>query len=223
MSVIQLANSSLTRRDISVGLWMLATVVGFYHNFLFLQSVALSYGYAIASYGMGLLYARYDATLRRLVGIGTIAGFVELLGDYFLVHIAGTLVYPTGYPNLLSSPAYMPFAWAILITFMGYLGIRLNDEIGGTAAYLGPSAIALIAESGFESLASSGGGWVYTHAPLGWVGHAPLFILIAEAFMFATTFYWVRRKVVTGGLGMGLTINASYIVVYYAFGFLTVA
>lgn len=221
-TVIRRATSVPTRRDIAVGLWMLATVVAFYHNFLFLQSVALSYGYTLTSYGIGLIYAHRDATLRHLVAMGTIAGFVELLGDHFLVHIAGTLVYPSGYPELLSSPAYMPFAWAVLVTFMGYVGIRLNDELGTTAASLGPASFALIAESGFESLASTGGGWVYTHAPLGWVGHAPLFIIIAEGIMFGTTVYWVRRTVLTGGVGMGLTINVSYIGVYYGFVLLEV-
>lgn len=214
---IRRLRSSLDRRDLLVGAWMLATVVVYYHNFLFLQSIAFSYGYAFGSYAIGLVYARYDATIRHLLAIGTIGGLLELLGDYFLVHTVGTLVYPSGYPFLLSSPAYMPFAWAILITFMGYLGVRLGDEVGTASAYVGPAIFAFVAESGYESLASQGGGWVYAHAPLGWIGHAPLFIVIAEAAMFATVYYWVRRRVLIGGLGIGLTINAAYIGVYYAF------
>jgi hypothetical protein len=213
--------SSLNRRDLLVGAWMVATVVAYYHNFLFPQSLALSYGYAFASYGLGVVYARYDTTIRHLLAIGTIGGLIELLGDYFLVHTARTLVYPSGYPFLLSSPAYMPFAWAILIAFMGYVGLRLKDEVGTTAAYIGPAIFALVAESGYESLASQGGGWVYTHAPLGWIGHAPLFIVIAEAVMFATVYYWVRRSVLIGGVGIGLTINVAYVGVYYTFVFLT--
>lgn len=219
--LIRRMRSSLIHRDLLVGAWLLATVVAYYHNFLFLQSLAFSYGYAVASYGIGLVYARYDATVRHLLAIGTIGGLLELLGDHFLVHTAGTLVYPSGYPFLLSSPAYMPFAWAILITFMGYVGIRLGDEVGTTAAYVGPAIFAFVAESGYESLASRGGGWVYTHAPLGWIGHAPLFIVIAEAAMFVTIYYWVRRSALVGGLGIGLTINVAYVGVYYAFVLLT--
>lgn len=196
---------------------MLATVIAYYHNFLFLQSTGLSYAYAFASYGVGAVFARYDATVRHLLAIGTIGGFLELLGDHFLVSIAGTLVYPSGYPFLLSSPAYMPFAWAILIAFMGYFGVRLGEEVGTRAAYLGPAVFAFVAESGYESLASRGGGWVYTHAPLGWLGHAPLFILLSEAVMFATVYYWVRQRALTGGIGIGVTINATYVGVYYAF------
>lgn len=219
--LIRRVRSSLIKRDLLVGVWLLATVVAYYHNFLFSQSQAFSYGYAVVSYGIGLVYARYDATVRHLLAIGTIGGLLELLGDHFLVHIAGTLVYPSGYPFLLSSPAYMPFAWAILITFMGYLGIRLREEVGTTAAYVGPAIFAFVAESGYESLASQGGGWVYTHAPLGWIGHAPLFIVIAEAAMFLTAYYWVQRSALIGGLGIGLTINVAYVGVYYAFVLLT--
>jgi hypothetical protein len=58
---------------------------------------------------------------------------------------------------------------------------------------------------------------VYTHAPLGWLGHAPLFILLSEAVMFATVYYWVRQRALTGGIGIGVTINATYVGVYYAF------
>jgi hypothetical protein len=68
-----------------------------------------------------------------------------------------------------------------------------------------------------ESLASRCGGWTYTDAPLGWVGHAPLFIVVAEAAMFASAYYWVRRESATGGIGIGLTIIASYAGVYYLF------
>ncbi|QLG50686.1 DUF6989 domain-containing protein [Natrinema halophilum] len=209
--------SGVTRRDLLVGGWMTLTVLAFYHNFLFVHSTGLSYLYAFGAYGFGTVYARYDAVIRRLLVIGTIGGFIELLGDYFLVRIAETLVYPTGYPFLLRSPAYMPFAWAILIAFMGYVALRFADRWGSLAAYIGPSAFAFVSESGYESFASNGGGWVYTTAPLGWIGHAPLFIVIAEALMFATSYYWVRREWLTAGVGIGLTITVSYIVVYYLF------
>ncbi|QLD86994.1 hypothetical protein HWV23_15100 [Natronomonas halophila] len=221
-SAVTRVRSSLTRRDVLVGGWMGLTVLAYYHNFLFVQSTALSYAYAISSYGVGVLFARYDATVKHLLVIGTIGGVLELLADYFLVEIAGTLAYPSGYPFVLRSPAYMPFAWAILIAFMGYVGLRLADEVGRTAAYLGPAVFAFVAESGYESLASRGGGWTYTDAPLGWVGHAPLFVLVAEAAMFASVYYWVRRDSVTGGIGIGMTVIASYAGVYYLFTLLAV-
>lgn len=216
-SLVRRVRESLIRRDLLIGVWMLVTVIAYYHNFLFIQSTGLSYAYAFISYGVGVAFAWYDATVRHLLAIGTIGGLLELLGDHFLVHYAGTLVYPTGYPFVLSSPAYMPFAWAILITLMGYVGIRLAEEVGTRAAYLGPAVLAFIAESGYESLASQGGGWVYTHAPLGWIGHAPLFIVLSEAVMFATVYYWVQKRTLIGGIGIGTTINATYVGVYYAF------
>lgn len=212
--------SALTHQDLLVGGWMLLTVLAYYHNFLFLHATALSYSYAFVFYGIGVVFARYDATMKHLLVIGTIGGVLELGGDYFLVTVAGTLVYPSGYPFLLRSPLYMPFAWAILIVFMGYLGLRLADEVGNSAAYFGPAVFAFIAESGFESLASRGGGWTYTTAPLGWIGHAPLFVVIAEAVMFTSVYYWVKQGPVKGGIGIGVTIVVSYIGIYYLFAFL---
>lgn len=212
--------STLTRTDWLVAAWMAATTVAFYHNFLVLHSTSLSYLYGFGAYGVGLVLARWDPTVRRLLVMGTVGGFVELLGDLFLVTTADTLVYPGGLPFLLRSPAYMPFTWAVLIAFMGYLAIRLRSVAGPVAASLGPAVVALVAESGFESLASRGGGWVYTSAPLAWVGHAPAFVLVAEALMFATVFYWADRRPVVGGVGMGLTIDLCYAGVYYLFVFL---
>lgn len=217
LSRVSRVHPNVTEQDVLVGIWMVGTVVAYYHNFLFVQSTALSYLYAFVFYGIGLVYAIFDERVRHLIVMGTIGGFLELLGDHFLVHTAGTLVYPTGYPFLLSSPAYMPFAWALLITFMGYVGIRLFEEISNTAAYIGPAIFAFVAETGYESLASQGGGWIYTTAPLGWIGHAPLFIVIAEAVMFASSYYWAKQDPLTGGLGIGITINLSYVSIYYLF------
>lgn len=211
------AEPLLSTRDSIVGAWMLAMVAAFYHNFLFAQSTGLSYLYSLIFFAAGCLYALYDSRIRHLMIVGTIAGFLELFGDWFLVHGAGSLRYPGGYPFLLASPAYMPLAWALLVVFLGYLGLRLREEVGPAAASIGPAIFALVAESGFESLASRGGGWTYEAAPLGWIGHAPLFILIAEALMFATVAHWVERDWWIGGVGLGMTINASYVGVYYLF------
>lgn len=214
---IESSDTSITRRDVFVGGWMVLTVIAFYHNFLVSNSILLSYLYAVGAYGIGVLYARKDPVIRRLLVIGTIGGGIELLGDYFLVEIADTLVYPAGYPFLLRSPAYMPFAWAILIAFMGYLAMRLAERYGPLAAVTGPAVFAFVAESGFESFASQGGGWVYTTAPLGWIGEAPLFILVAEAFMFASIYFWLKQSQLSAGIGIGMTITSSYIAVYYLF------
>lgn len=210
-------STGITTRDALIGGWMIATVIAYYHNFLFLQSTELTYAYAFVSYGVGVVYAYFDDLMQRLVAIGTIGGVLELLGDHFLVHVADSLVYPYLYPPVVSSPVYMPFAWAILIVFMGYVALRLREEVGVVAAYLGPAVFAFVSESGYESLASQGGGWTYVSAPLGWLGHAPLFIVVAEAVMFASSYYWVKQHPVKGGLGIGLTINASYVGIYYLF------
>lgn len=212
---------TLTRMDLLVAVWMVATMGAFLHNFLFVHSPDLSFGYAFVSYGTGLLLARTDQTIRHLLGIGTIAGFVELLGDRFLVQVVGTLTYPAGSPSLASSPAYMPFAWAVLVTFMGYVGVRLVTTFGTGVASVGPAVLAFVAESGFESLAGLGGGWTYAIAPVGWIGHAPIFIVVAEALMFSTVYFWSNRGVLVGGLGMGVTINVAYVLTYHAFVLLT--
>ena len=47
--LIRRVPSSFNRRDLLVGAWMLATVVAYYHNFLFLQAVGWWAGGAYAS------------------------------------------------------------------------------------------------------------------------------------------------------------------------------
>lgn len=106
-------------------------------------------------------FGRYDSPMKHLLVIGTIHGAIELVGDNFLVTGAGTLVYPSGYTFLLRSPAYMPYAWSLLVVIMEFLGIRLADTMGETAGYLGSTVAAFIAESSFESLASRGAVDVY--------------------------------------------------------------
>lgn len=211
------ADDAITRLDRVVAAWMLLTVVAFYANFLVVQSTALTSAAAVGSYGLALALASRYEPLRHLVAVGTVAGLVELAGDAFLVAVADSLVYPATHPMLWASPAYMPLAWAVLVAFIGYLALRLHAVAGLAAAVVGPAVFAFVSEAGFESFASHGGGWTYVAAPAAWVGNAPLFVLVAEAAMFATTIAWVRRDWVSGGLGMGASIVAAYAGTYWLF------
>lgn len=35
--------------------------------------------------------------------------------------------------------------------------------------------------------------------------------------MFASSYYWAKQDALTGGFGIGVTINLSYVGVYYLF------
>src|SRR5262245_6362659 len=80
-----------------------------------------------------------------LLGMGLIAGAIELLADYFLIHWVnnGRLVYPPGDAILLDSPLWMPFAWTCVVTELGYITLRLARI--GKRPWIGAIAGGLIA------------------------------------------------------------------------------
>ncbi len=53
--------------------------------------------------------------------VAIVAGWVELLADWWLVSKTGTLVYYPGGPFILRSPLYMPFAWGIVLIQTAYV------------------------------------------------------------------------------------------------------
>ena len=78
------------------------------------------------------LAGRGGEIIGRLFALGMVAGMLELLVDWALIHwIAnGRLVYLTGSDvMLLGSPIWMPLAWACVITELGYPGLRLLQAL----------------------------------------------------------------------------------------------
>jgi len=193
-------------------------LVVFLHVVLFDTPLWLTYAYNGLLYAIGAVLSYYSPTVRNVFVLGTVAGVVELGVDRFLVETTGVLVYPDALPMLLSSPLYMPLAWAIAITHLGYVGTRLGEVYGRRAAAVGPSILALSVMGFYEYGAYYAGIWQYVDAPLALLGHVPAFIVVAEAVMFALLheFASIERPVLAG-LGFGALISASYVGSYLVF------
>lgn len=202
--------------------WWCLNAVVFAHVVLASPPLWVTYAYNVGLYLFGGVVATLDQTVRRIFVVGTVAGVVELGVDAFLVEVSGTLVYPIPESPVLtmlfSSPAYMPLAWAILVTQIGYLAHRVEETRGRIAAAIVPTAVAIVLLSVYESGASPAGIWTYVAAPLGFLGNAPLFILAAEAAMFVALPSFLRwRSPLAAGVGFGLWISVCYVVAYYLF------
>lgn len=196
--------------------WWVLNALCFAHVVLFPQPLLVTYAYNALLYVVGAAIASVDRTVRKLFVLATVAGVVELGVDRFLVEVTGTLVYPESAPMLLSSPLYMPLAWAIVTTQLGYLASRLDDTVGATIAALVPAGLAMGLIGVYETGARLAGIWAYESAPLLMVGNAPLYILLAEGVMFASLWYFARWDApVVAGVGFGAVISASYVGSYY--------
>lgn len=211
-------SASLTETDWWVlGCWSVNLAV-FLHVVLFETPLWLTYVYNGLLYVILLVMSYSSSQLRNIVVLGTVAGFVELGADHFLVTVTGTLVYPDSLPILISSPFYMPLAWAIVISHLGYIGIRLNDLFSRRMAIVGPSITAIMLIGFYEYGAFYAGIWEYVDAPLLLLGHVPLFIIVAEGLMFSALHEFIRlERPILAGAGFGLLITASYTMTYFIF------
>jgi hypothetical protein len=200
--------------------WWLVNLVVFLHVVLFETPLWLTYAYNGFLYAIGAAISARSRIVRRIFVLGTVAGVLELGVDRFLVTVTETLVYPDSLPVVVSSPLYMPLAWALVITHLGYLGARLNQAFGRRVAAFGPSLAAVTLVGFYEYGAYLAGIWTYVGAPFVMLGHVPLYIVVAEGVMFATLHELVsRERPVLAGVGFALVITVSYIGSYIVFAF----
>ncbi len=198
--------------------WWCVNAILFTHVVFFQPALWVTYVYNGLLYGIGVLVSYGDRTVRHVFILATVAGVIELGGDFFLVEMIGTLVYPEPAPMILASPLYMPLAWAIVTTQLGYVGIRLEEHYGLVAGMGGPALSAMSLIGIYEIGAHTAGIWMYSHAPFHMVGEAPLFIIVGEGLMFATIVLFARWKnPLLAGIGFGIVITLSYMVSYYLF------
>ena len=185
------------------------------------QSAAwLAYGTFTVMGLFAWLYA--DVFLRKLLLFGLIAGFGELLADWWLVDSTGTLIYPNDEPMLIRSPLYMPFAWAVILVQIGYLSwlvstIKSMRLAVLTAALMGLSIIPLM-----EHWAKDAGWWYYVNCRL--FGSAPLYIITGESVictLLPLFFRQINNRVWYYAVGFGIVqgtwIWLAYILCYYLF------
>lgn len=125
--------------------------------------------------------------------LGLIAGFIELLADYFLVVNAG-LTYNSFEFFILESPLYIPFAWSLIIIQLGYVGFRLYQSIGKAESVLLTGLLGSFYVGFAEILAHSGNLWSYSSAPFSYVYHSPFYILLGEGLMFSLLVLVIKEK-----------------------------
>lgn len=111
---------------------------------------------------------------------GLVTGLVEVASDCdsFLVNEVKVLVYPPDVPKIGVSPAYLPFAWALIWTELGLLGhwIRQRRTLLGPTVLIGLLGAVLIAI--FENLARQAGWWYYQSTPF--LIFCPYFVMLFE-------------------------------------------
>ena len=197
--------------------WIGVNLLVFGHVVLFETPLWLTYAYNGLLYAIGIWVAVRFPAVRPVFDLGSVAGVLEVGVDAFLVS-TGSLVYPDSLPMLLGSPLYMPLSWALIITYFGYLGRRLDDAGGPLAATVGPSVAAMVLVGFFEYGAHFAGIWRYEIAPLAMLGTVPAFIVAAEGVMFAALYWVVRlRRPLLGGVVFAAVISVSYVGAYALF------
>jgi hypothetical protein len=141
------------------------------------------------------LRGRGGDTIETLFRVGLVAGLLEILVDWALIHWVptGRLVYLTGNDVvLLGSPIWMPLAWACVIVELSYPALRLYGGLRKrvsrtTAAIVASVAIGVLAglTVGFyEFFAYRADWWKYEPARVMLGGFCAVYIPVGEFFMF---------------------------------------
>lgn len=141
------------------------------------------------------LRGRGGETIETLFRVGLVAGLLEILVDWALIHWVptGRLVYLSGNDVvLLGSPIWMPLAWACVIVELGYpalrgYGILRRRASRATALFTVSVAIGVLAgvTVGFyEYFAYRANWWKYEPARAMLGDFCALYIPVGEFFMF---------------------------------------
>jgi hypothetical protein len=153
------------------------------------------------------LRGRGGDTLGTLFRVGLVAGLLEILVDWALIHWVptGRLVYLTGNDVvLLASPIWMPLAWACVIVELSYPALRtygwLRRRIAPTtAAVVASGAIGVMAgvTIGFyEYFAYRADWWKYEPARVMLGDFCAVYVPFGEFFMFLPVLPIVGRALV---------------------------
>lgn len=131
-----------------------------------------------------------DRAFANWLLFGVVAGFGELVADAWTVG-TGTLVYPPDEPMIWNSPAYMPFAWAIVLAQIGYLSGWLRQRYPLAVATLATAVLAGVNIPLYEHLAKDANWWFYQDVPM--LFSAPYYIILAEFLLAIPLALWAYR------------------------------
>lgn len=180
-------------------------------------------GFALAIGMYSLLawfaFSQNDLFLKKLLVFGIAAGTVELLADCWLILKTGTLVYASDEPMIACSPLYMPFAWAVILIQIGYLGWLISREEKMWVSIIATTLIGFAVIPMFEHWAKDAGWWYYTDCRM--IFNTPWYIILAEgmicSFMPLFFSHIHQKKFVLQlplGIIQGLWIWLSYFIAY---------
>lgn len=165
-----------------------------------------------------------DVFLKRLLLFGIAAGFTELLADAWLVYGIDSLVYPLEEAKIWASPNYMPFAWAVVLIQVGYLG-WLYAQSHTIIPAMGISClIGMLFIPAFETCAKFAEWWFYKpSSPM--LFNTPIYIIVGEG-LIALLLPLIYNKEMKknylfsffAGILQGLWIFASYFLAYQIVG-----
>jgi hypothetical protein len=184
-------------------------------------------GFALAL-GMFILLSAFavfkkDIFLQKLLVFGIAAGIVELLADCWLVRSTGTLVYPNDEPMIACSPLYMPFAWAVILVQIGYLGWLISNKEKMWISMLCSLVIGFAVIPLFEYWAKGAGWWYYENCKM--IYNTPWYIILGEGLIcsmlplfFKHIFLRKHAFQVVLGIVEGLWIWASYFIAIHITG-----
>lgn len=139
-----------------------------------------------------ILFAAYavrakDGQFARLCfGFGLTLGAAELAADGLCVHFTHTLDYAPARSLMLGwSPWWMPIAWMVVSTQIGFVGTRLMARLGTARGVLLTAVLGAVNIPVYEEMAYGAHWWRYSHCRMaGWPGaplsHTPLYIIMAE-------------------------------------------
>ncbi len=169
------------------------------------------------------VFSKGNTLVGKIMLFSIIAGFVELIADWWLVAVTGTLVYNAGGPFIVCSPLYMPFAWGVVLTQTSYIGWRLLNTFGFVPAVLFTGLLGAATIPFYELWANGAMWWHYKDCNM--LAVVPYYIIAGE-FQIASglvfILYLLERgslwRVLPFGIAQGLWIWASYLMSYSILG-----
>lgn len=206
---------------VTIAITLTVAALSSYFHAGWMSAAALAFGmYAL----LGAFALRTgDKFLLKLLVFGLMAGIVELAADCWLVESTGTLLYAGGEPMIFCSPAYMPFAWAVVLVQVGYLGFLISGHKPMWQSMLATLVIGLLFIPLFEHWANGAGWWVYQNTPM--IGDTPWYIILAEGLICMLLpllfVYEVQKsylRAIIFGVFHGLWIWLAYFVSYNLIG-----
>lgn len=170
-----------------------------------------------------LVFKKNDLFLKKLLVFGIAAGITELLADCWLVQTTGTLIYANNEPMIACSPLYMPFAWAVLLIQIGYLGWLISRKKKMLVSILITTFIGFAVIPLFEHWAKAAGWWYYDNTVM--VLNTPYYIILAEGLICSVLPFFFKhihkkqfRWQLPLGIIEGLWIWASYFIAFRLVG-----